>query len=363
MRNRLLLLFTLMCVTTLTVSAQRYVVDLLFATDSASVYTIVRSDKSSSEVPGIKAFSIPNGEEITLTRTLEGNANIGAFTQDGKEYCIYGSNLILSENNPENTAGLFPDLRKNGKHTAIEHFFTTMTPYWIIALLFILAIAFAFIGRSDALRKVSLIGMPVCISLASFFEIWAFAVLGTDAFWWCDYDTYGFFGSLLRAIPYVVFVAFQIYSIKLYEKILFADDPDKEFSIKPMAISIGACIPATIVAAIMCALWWRSATDIVSLIVFLVTLSVGVIISYRKNVKSLGTFTGTMLTIFMAAYIVGGLIAIWGLIVVIFRLILQILMILAGIFIIAMMGTRRRYKDQFGNKYEEDGFGNIHRIN
>jgi len=346
----------------LSANAQKYTVDLLFSTDSASVYNIVRSEKSSQEVPGVIAFKIPNGEEITLTRTLDGNPSIGALTRDGAEYCINGSNLVFSEDNPEGTPNLFPDLRKEGKHTFIEHFFTTMTPYCIIAILFIAAIAFAFLGRMDAFRTVSLIGMPLCILLASILEIWGFAVLGKNVFWWCDYDTYGFFGSLFRAIPYVLFVAFQVYSIKLYEKILFADDPNKEISIKPMAISMGACIPATLAAAILCAIFWRSATDYISLVVFLLTLGIGTVISCRRNVQAAGAFNGTMLTAFAAVYIIGGLIAVWGLIVVIFRLILQILMIIAGIILIAVVGTTR-YKDSRGNVYEEDGFGNIRRIN
>jgi len=362
MKNKLILLFIALSVGFTSANAQRYVVDLLFANDSINASEIVVSEQSGDEVPGVTAFTIPNGEELTITRVLKGNENIGVIVKDGKEYAVNGVSLILSENNPEGTVDLFPDLRKDGKYTAAEHFFTTMTPYWIIAMLFIAAIAFAFLGRIDSMRGIALISMPVCIALASFLEIWGFIEIGSKVFWWCDYDTYGFFGSLFRAIPYVLFVAFQIYSIKLYEKILFANDPDRKFSIKPMAISIGACIPATIVTAILCAMWWRSATDIASLIVFMTTLIVGIVISYRRNVKTLGAFTGTLLTIFMAAYIVGGLIALWGLIVIIFRLIIQILMIIAGIIMIAVVGTRR-YKDQYGNKYEEDGFGNIRRIN
>jgi len=362
MKNKLIVLLLFLSVGFTQANAQRYVVDLLFANDSINAWEITVSEKTGDEMEGVKAFSIPNGEELTITRVLKGNENTGVIEKDGKEYAVHGASLILSENNPEGTVDLFPDLRKDGKYSASAHFFTTMAPYWIIALLFIAAIAFAFLGRVDSMRGIALIGMPVCIASASFLEIWGFIEIGTNVFWWCDYDTYGFFGSLFRAVPYVLFVAFQIYSIKLYEKILFANEPDKEISIKPMAISIGACIPATIVTAILCAMWWRSATDIASLVVFLTTLIAGIVISYRRNVKALGAFTGTLLTLFMAAYIVGGLIALWGLIVIIFRLIIQILMIIAGIIMIAVVGTRR-YKDQYGNKYEEDGFGNIRRIN
>lgn len=341
--------------------AQKYVVDLLMPNDSASVYTIERS-KSAAEVEGALAFKIPNGTELTVTRVLDGNASIGVIKQDGKEYCVRGSLLIFSEDNPEGVSNLFPDLRKDGRHTAIERFFVTMTPYWIIALLFVAAIAFAFLGRMAPLRGVALVAIPLCILFASIMEIWAYATIGSSAFWWCDYDRYGFWGSFFRAIPYVAFVAFQIFSIRLYERILFGEDSDKKISIKPMAISMGACIPLTLIAVIAGALWWKSANGTVAVIVFLLSLGIGTVISFHRNIKILGKVNGVLLSIFTAIYIIGAIIAIWGLIVLIFKLILQVLMIVGAFFLMAMMSTTR-YRDSSGNVYEEDGFGNRRKIN
>lgn len=341
--------------------AQKYVVDLLMPNDSVYAYNIERA-KSGGEVEGVLAFKIPNGTELTITRVLEGNEDIGVIVQDGKEYCVRGSQLIFSEDNPEGAVDLFPELRKDGKHTAIEHFFVSMTPYWIIALLFIASIAFAFLGRMGSLRSVALVLIPICILLASVMEIWAYASVGGSAFWWCDYDKYGFWGSLFRAIPYVVFVAFQVYSIKLYERILFGEDSEKKISIKPMAISMGACIPLTLIAVIAGAAWWRDANGAVASIVFVLSLGIGTVLSFRRNIKTLGKANGVMLSIFTAIYIIGVLIAAWGLIVLIFKLILQILLIVGIIFLVAMMSTSR-YRDSHGNVYEEDAFGNRRRIN
>lgn len=331
MKNKLILLLIALSVGFTSANAQRYVVDLLFANDSINAYTIEFSQQWDSEQEGVKAFSIPNGTELNITRVLKGNESIGVIERNGKEYAVQGACLILSDNNPEGTTDLFPDLRKEGKYTATEHFFTTMTPYWIIALLFIVAIAFAFLGRKSSFRFIALIGMPMCILLASLLEIWAYASIGSSVFWWCDYDKYGFWGSALRAIPFVIFCVFQIFSIKLYERILFGKDSENEISIKPMAISLGACIPITLVAVFAGAVWWRNANEIVAGIVFLLSLGLGTFLTLRKNIRTLGKVSGTLLTIFIGIYIVGVIIAVVGLIVLLLRLILQMIMILAGI--------------------------------
>ncbi len=331
MKNRLLLTFVSLCIGFFSANAQRYVVDLLFANDSVPVYTIEESKQYDAENEGTKAFAIQNGEEITITRVLKGNESIGVIVKDGKEYAVRGAYLVLSENNPEGTIDLFPNLRVKGKHTTIEHFFTTMTPYWIIAVFFLSAIAFAFLGRIEAFRKMALLGMPVCILLASLLEIWAYVSIGSSVFWWCDYDKYGFWSSALRAIPYVAFCAFQIFSIKLYEQVLFGKDSDNEISIKPMAISMGACIPLTLIAVFAGAVWWRSANEVVASVVFLLSLGAGTFITLRRNIQTLGKLSGVLLTAFIGVYIVGTIIATVGIIALLLRLILQMIVFLGCI--------------------------------
>jgi hypothetical protein len=169
--------------------------------------------------------------------------------------------------------------------------------------------------------------------VASVLEIWAYSVLGSDAFWWCSYENYGFWGSLLRAIPFVVFVAFQLYSIKGYERLLLDERSDVKLSIKPAAISLVICIPVTILAVVCMTLMGHEGVlrDVVSVAAFFLSFGIGVFISLRKNIKILGKFSGFLFTIFSMVYIVASVIAIIGLIIVALDLIFQILMIVAGI--------------------------------
>lgn len=361
--KKLLFTFLITAITAFTGAAQKYIVDVLLS-DSAQVWEIV--GEGSSETAGLNAFKIPNGEEVTLTRLLEGSKFYGAFTKDGKEYCLAGNQIVLSDDNPEGTESLFPGMRTEGKYSSVEHFFATMTPYYIIALLFILAIAMMFLGNIGPLRKIALFAVPACILVATALEIWGYATLGSDVFWWCDKERYGFWGSLLRAIPFVIFVAFQILSIKMYENLLFGDDSTEEISIKPMALSMGLCIPITLVVALLGAFFWKNYVDVVCMITFFVSLFAGTLKTFRENIHSFGLFRGLLLTSFIAVYLVGALIAGFGLLVLLFKLIVQILIVIAmvvgGIILVSVMGSTRRYRGSDGHIYEEDGLGNRRRI-
>lgn len=357
--------FLSVIVGTISADAQKYVVDVILR-DSVAVSEIVKSKSGTEETAGVGVFKVANGDEVTITRLLKRTENnYGVILKDGKEYCIGGRDLVFSDDNPEGTVDVFGGLRE-GKHTVIEHFFCSSVPYILISLLFLAAIAFVFLGqRFDSLRHMSLIAVPACIMGAALMEIWAYVTLGNDVFWWCDYDRYGFWGSFFRAIPYVGFVYFQILSIRFYQKLLFGKDSDKKIALKPMFWGMGACIPVTVVAVVLCSVAdWRGATDVVALVTFCVTLGLGVFYSYRRNVRDAGAFPGLMLTLFCAVYVIGSIIAIWGLLVVLFKIILQILMAVAiffGLMFAASAGTR--YRDSAGRVYEDDGFGNMRRIN
>ena len=188
--------------------------------------------------------------------------------------------------------------------------------------------------KSAAVRRLALYVVPGCILIASLMEVWAYKTLGTDAFWWCSMDNYGFFGSLFRAIPFCIFVAFQLYSIKLYEQMLLADrDNGEKLSIKPMAISLAICLPLTLVIVFGLAALDFNPTlrDILSVVAFFVSLGLGVLLSLRKNIKILGSFAGLAFTIFGIVYILASIVAIIGVAIVIFKIILQLLIIGAAI--------------------------------
>ncbi len=333
--KRVVLFLCLLTISTFTLSAQTYIIDDNFL-DSVKIYTIAVADpQTGDETLGEPAFKMAMGQEVEVTRLLKGHTGYGAIEVDGREFGVQSKYLLFSEENPEGTEDIFGDTRDRVNHSWTGKFFASFTPYAIISLFFIVAIALVLLGfKSAAIRKLALYLVPGCILLASLMEVWAYKTLGTDAFWWCSMDNYGFFGSLFRAIPFCIFVAFQLYSIKLYERMLLADkNSDAKLSIKPMAISLAVCLPLTLVIVFGLAALEVNSTlrDILSVVAFFVSLGLGILISLRKNIKILGSVAGAAFTIFGIVYILASIVAIIGVVIVIFEIILQILIIGAAI--------------------------------
>lgn len=339
MKKDLLVLFLAMFCCML-VNAQNYVVDYIYRDSATAHPVIVKADRDSIlwSTVGLK---LANGEKIVMERTdrtVKGKPSCAIFQKDGKTYAINKMEIVLSDDNPEGTIDPF-NTRAEKKHSHVAHVYMTMTPYWIIALLFIVAIIATIVGvAAKSNRKYALIVVPACILAASAIEIGAAYYLGSDAFWWCDKGTYGFWGSLLRAIPLMIFITFQLYSFKLYCELLSTEDKKVEISIKPMVISMAICIPVVVVVAITCALmkFGESKTLLFMLISFIISFGIGVSLSVFRNIKELGKITGLLVSLFSFVYIIGAIIAVYGLIMVLLRLILQILIIVGAIVFIAI---------------------------
>ena len=340
--KRLLILCCWISLLGLPSMAQKYILDDNFA-DSIPLHKIEVGENHSYETLAEEVMKLPHGEVVEVKRGLKDNeTRYAAIEVNGKEYGVYVRHLLFSDENPEGVEDIFENTHERVNHTWQGKLFATFTPYVVMALLFLAAIIFMVIGMmSKVVRKISLIVVPACIVVASVLEIWAYNVLGSDAFWWCSYDRYGFWGSLLRAIPFVVFVAFQLYSIKGYERLLLDGRNDVKLSIKPAAISLAICIPITIVAIVCMTLMGYEGVvrDVVSLAALLLSFGIGVAISLRKNTKILGKFLGLLFTIFSLVYIVASIIAIIGIIIVALDLIFQILMIVAGILGVAFAAS------------------------
>lgn len=330
MKKNIFLLFALFC--SLLVSAQNYVVDNIYS-DSIDVFAVKVTAGRDSVLKSERVFKIANGDQIAVERAARGDSLYAIFQKGSTFYAAQGWKLLLSDSNPEGTIDPFNTLSRK-EHTFGAHLYMTMIPYWIVALLFAVAILMTWLGNSvGSLRKAALMVVPLCIFVASLIEIGAAYYVGGDAFWWCDQGKYGFWGSLVRAIPFMAFVAFQLFSFKFYGKLLYGRDSDDKISIKPMAISLAACLPVLIVVSIACILAKldETLTVILSLLSFLLSLGVGVWMSVRRNVRQLGKTMGLLLSAFSFVYIIGSIVAIYGLAIVLLKLIIQILIICAAI--------------------------------
>ena len=354
MKNYLLFLLSFfLCV--LNVSAQKYEIECARG-DSANVYpaSIEKMDYegrvdtfwnvASEEV----AFRIAEGEIIEAIGRKDGSQNLSGgfklsyliFKKDGKLWGVSTEDVVFSDENPEGVKDRLLSENDIVKHTLQGKLFRSYIPYIIIALLFLGV--FLFSGYSLKHKKylpMARIVIPAGILVGSLLEIWAYSVLGTECFGWCDREHFGFWSSLLSIIPFALIVLYQCMSIKIYEQILFGEDfngdVDDGISIKPALYSILGVVPAVIVVAlIQLALGLNNTIlgDIIILIGGLAALLGGVLLSAKRNSERFGSFKmGLAVTIFGIIYIIGCIVAVWGLIVVVFKLIIQIIMIAVAI--------------------------------
>lgn len=360
--------FLLLFVYTISLSAQKYIVDPLFS-DSIEVNSVSLQDTIWTVKDGFTRTMIPRGTEIDSCGRSRSAKYFLIFEYEGKKYEIKKSELLFSENNPEGIENpLSSEVQR--RHSAVGHWFATMAPSYIVMALLLLSFIISYICSKwdvDALRPTALVIITASILIVSLLELAAYRYLGGDAFWWCDYDRYGFFGALFRVIPFGLVVLAQLKSIYWFQGVLLTDEDDPEgISLKPAAIGLCACIPVLVVYALVVqeAIGWKGTfSDIIAAVLTLGTLFGGLIMSGYANMERMGVKRGFICTLFSIVYLLGCIVAVCGLLVVLFRLIIQVLLVIAAIIMIMCMGGGRRYRDSWGNVYEEGAFGTLHKVN
>lgn len=354
--KRLFLLLILLC-TYVTISAQEFIINP-WGADELLCYSANKTAEGFSVVYN-KEAGLAFEEGTCFQKVGEDDKGYYyIFEHEGKYYAAKRTELKFSRNNPEDVENPLSE-KIQARGSLLGKFYGSSVAITIIILTMALAtlVAICYIYfKISALRPIFLITIPAAILVVSLIQIVGYAKFGMDIFWWCDYDRYGFFGSLFRVIPFMAALAAQLLSIKVYEIGLFDrdDDPDKKISVKPAFISLAACIPVLLIFIFgLTAMGIKGSwMEAISVIAFLATLGVGLLITFKRNVKTLGAFNGLWVTIFTIVYCLGCIMSAIGLIVLIFKIIFQILCVVGAFLILAFIVPRRRYvKD--GRIYEE----------
>lgn len=352
----------------LSVSASYYEVDP-WQTDTVEAYEAVLKDSAWGYADSHAAVALVSG---TVVESVSPQTGEGVtFALDGRHYRVPFRDVKFvgdSSGDSVNPQSMSMRLR----HSAIGYFYATMAPaVTVIALLVLCFLMYVTGVRFEAMRKLALAVMPVCIAGVALLELAGYLVVGSDEFWWCDYDRYGFWGSLWRFLPFAAVVAVQVISIRWFERVLFAADDDdydgeRRISVKPAVLGLVCCLPVLVIYMLIADAWldFRGpVSDIIAVVLFFVTLVSGVGLATYRNMKRFGKARGSVISVFTIVYILGCIVASAALLVLLFKLLIQILMVAAGVALVMVMGQRRRYRDSWGREYEEDGFGNRTRIN
>ncbi len=304
-----------------TVSAQRYVADP-FKRDSVAVMNLT-ADKG----VGTEAFRIAKGDTVNVLAQVEGFTDYGVLTSGGREYAVHVRDFRIVDADGAEDPWETMDVKWR---TPEGRYYSTLTPYLIILGLVVCALLAGLVGRRVRLvRRVALIFIPLLIIAACYLEVCAYLALGTDMFWWCDKDRFGFWGSMLRVLPFTLVVVGQLASYPVYTRLMTRDsDEDAPTgALLPMGISFLAAIPVVAIVLLVCALFHmgKPMQNIVGTCIFVAIVGFGSLTSITLNVKLLGFFKGIWLSLFGAIYIVGAMIAVLGFGIALWHLLIQVI--------------------------------------
>lgn len=352
-----------------TAGAPQYVLYPLFA-DSVKCYRAVLKDTAWVVNDYSKWKVFPRGTIIDscgLPRSAEGRI---IFMNGGKHYQVSLSSLKWSKTNPDSLRhSLTADAER--RHSDVGIFFTTLWPCWLvvglIGLPFLLTIILPLLlSRFKSMHKLlsavlnaMVVVMPLCLTAVAIIEIADYQLLGGQAFWWCDKDRYGFVGSALRIVPFLLVVVAQVMSIWWYEGVLFAGRENKKIHMKTAAICFLVSIPTVIIFLLVTQLgfgWKGKSAEWTAAGLFLAIVLTGIIVTFVRNIKETGAWRGTLITLFVLVYIVGCMVAVGGLVIAILQVLIPLLCGLIGIIVIGalLLGGGRGetlYRDRYGNLY------------
>ncbi|MBO5893730.1 MAG: hypothetical protein J6Q31_05680 [Alistipes sp.] len=355
MKRLLSLLISLVAYLT-PISAQEFIINP-WGADELICYSVNKTSEGFSVVYNKEqGLSFSEGERIQKIGESE-NGYYYIFCHEGKYYAAQRQELKFSNNNPDDMENPLSE-KIQARGSLLGKFYGSNSAITIIILLTLTGaiISLGYITlKISLLRPIFLVFIPCAILAVSLIQIVGYIKFSTDIFWWCEYDRYGFFGSLWRVIPFMAVVAAQLYSIKVYEIGLFnGDETGKKISVKPAFISLAICIPVLLVTIFALAgmgiqgFWLET----IGFIAFVGSLSIGLLLTLKRNAKSFGAINGLWATIFTIIYSLGCIMSGIGLIMLIFQIIFQILVVVGAFFILAFAIPRRRYvKD--GRVYEE----------
>lgn len=303
-------------------SGQKYVVDP-FMRDSVTLNQI--QIISGKEAVGIDAVSIAAGDTVSVLRRVDGFPDYGVIKVDGKEYAIsvFGNLCFIDDEEVEDP---WETLTAKWR-TPDGRLYSTLTPYQYIVGLVLGSLLLLLIGlKWKLIRLIALIFVPLMIALACYLEVRGYLALGTRMFWWCDSDVYGFWGSVLRVLPFSFVILAQLASFPLYGRLVSRNcTPMGELT--PMAISFLIVIPVMFIVCLVLGLLRvsNSTLQIIAGIIIIAIIGLGSMSTIVLNIKSYGFFKGMGLTIFGVVYIVGAMIAVLGFAIALWNLFVQML--------------------------------------
>ena len=236
-----------------------------------------------------------------------------------------------------------------------EGFWGTMTPYWIIIILLVVATIACYIRWSKMLKYVAVVGIPAMLLVAAWMELVLFSKLGKDNIvWWCDMDKVGFLSSFLRLFPFALILMLQVHSFFAYQNFIFGpqlmNEPGASISLKPKAKGFWWLLLVVVAAGVADRMGLKGST--LNIVVGLLTVLVLFFIFGRRNIDLFGFGWGVAVTFFAIVYIIALLLVAYAFFMVLIKLVWQMI-VWAFIGFAAIWVRVHIYNDQYFAEQEE----------
>ena len=331
---RALMMMFMLALLPLGTHARQFVVDQPLS-DSVRCEEVVRNDTAWTTKGGNAHIYLRNGEVIDSCGSIYKSSIV--FRHGSKYYYLSRHSLLWSRTNADYLSDPMT-FKQHLVHSSVGRFYSTLWACWTVIGLFAVVVIMLICCRfrSPAIAQALQVVMPFSLFAVAVIEALGYWVMGSDAFWWCSSERYGFFGVVLRLIPFVFVVGFQVFSIGMYDWVLF------------LPIMIGLIIVAELVFS-HTPLWaeWVIALFSIGILLY------GIGKTLMLNIRETNVWKGTLLTVFVIVYIIGCIVVTVSLVMVVLKVIFQLLcaLFLLSILLGGSAGNNKIYKDRYGNLY------------
>ena len=174
-------------------------------------------------------------------------------------------------------------------------FFHTPVPYLFICLIVLAFFPLRLLANHESrVWRAVMRLMMVLFPLTFLVELGALLTLGFDVIWWCNPDTYGFWGALWRVCLLVLVLMVQLIAIWVFTNFMpeylagvsKSNESDASFNLWPAFWGLALCYPAFWVG--MFAVAYFHVPTNTPLYAFFGVLGLGVAMMLARNVKTYG---------------------------------------------------------------------------
>lgn len=308
-----------------------YVVDVVRGDSTALVQRVKSKEKNYDFVGGDTVGWLHNGDTVNIALADSGFANFNnrfvTVTVGNGKYFLDRKALAFDNSMSDQTDWVNQSKEDRMMHSEVGHIYMGgTTVYWVIFALFLAALLLALVGESNGLLLVASLVLLVATAL----EVYGFYFFKNDLLWWLDKSLFSFWKRMLYALILVSGVVAQLWAMRLINAKMGGG------GLAVWLPSIAFLVAGVIDILATLVLGFLHVSGNMESIIFLVALSlfglIAFIIIVFTNVREIGGFWGTVLSLFSVLWGLGVLASVVLLVVAILKVFWAIILVAIGAF-------------------------------